>query len=31
MISINLGRGQSGELWQGRFFDCALRTAKEYP
>jgi putative transposase len=36
-ISINLGRRQSGEpllppraeLWQGRFFDRALRTVKE--
>jgi hypothetical protein len=38
MISINLGRGESGEVWQGRFpstrlragFDRALRTVKEY-
>jgi putative transposase len=30
MISINLARGQSGELWQGRFFDRALRTVREY-
>jgi hypothetical protein len=30
MISINLGRRQSGELWQGRFFDRALRTVTEY-
>jgi hypothetical protein len=30
MISINLGRGEAGELWQGRFFDRALRTVKEY-
>jgi len=29
MIAINHGRG-AGELWQGRFFDRALRTAKEY-
>jgi len=30
MISINHGRGEAGELWQGRFFDRALRTVKEY-
>jgi putative transposase len=30
MISINLGREETGELWQGRFFDRALRTVKEY-
>ena len=30
MISINLGRRETGELWQGRFFDRALRTVKEY-
>src|SRR5215472_3057016 len=30
MISINLGRGESGEFWQGRFFDGALRTVKKY-
>ena len=30
MILINLGRRESGELWQGRFFDRALRTVKEY-
>jgi putative transposase len=30
MISINHERGEAGELWQGRFFDRALRTAKEY-
>jgi hypothetical protein len=30
MISINLARRQSGELSQGRFFDRALRTVKEY-
>ena len=30
MISINVGRGERGELWQGRFFDRALRTVKEY-
>jgi putative transposase len=23
-------RGEAGELWQGRFFDGALRTVKEY-
>jgi putative transposase len=23
-------RGEPGELWQGRFFDRALRTVKEY-
>ncbi len=27
---INRGRATSGELWQGRFFDRALRTVKEY-
>jgi putative transposase len=27
---INTGRAASGELWQGRFFDRALRTVKEY-
>ena len=30
MISINVARGESGELWQPRFFDRALRTVKEY-
>jgi REP element-mobilizing transposase RayT len=30
MIAINHGRGEGGELWQGRFFDRALRTVKEY-
>ena len=30
MISINVARGTGGELWQGRFFDRALRTVKEY-
>ena len=30
MISINLARGTRGEVWQGRFFDRALRTVKEY-
>ena len=29
-ILINRGRAESGELWQGRFFDRALRTVKEY-
>ena len=27
---INRGRGELGLLWQGRFFDRAVRTAKEY-
>ncbi len=27
---INRRRGESGELWQARFFDRALRTVKEY-
>ncbi|HXJ95676.1 MAG TPA: hypothetical protein VMT20_22770 [Terriglobia bacterium] len=38
MISINVGRKERGDLWQGRFpslrsrasFDRALRTVKEY-
>ena len=30
IIAINKGRGETGELWQGRFFDRALRTVKEY-
>ena len=30
MISINVARGTGGELWQGRFFDRALCTVKEY-
>ena len=30
MISINVARGTRGEVWQGRFFDRALRTVKEY-
>jgi len=30
MIAINVGLGEAGELWQGRFFDRALRTVKEY-
>src|SRR5579859_557697 len=29
-IGINRMRGESGVLWQGRFFDRALRTVKEY-
>ncbi len=29
-ISINLSRRELGELGQGRFFDRALRTVKEY-
>jgi len=27
---INAARGKLGRLWQGRFFDRALRTVKEY-
>jgi putative transposase len=27
---INRGRGELGQLWQGRFFDRALRTVKEH-
>jgi putative transposase len=30
MVAVNRGRGEAGELWQGRFFDHALRTVKEY-
>ena len=30
MILINRRREESGELWQGRFFDRALRTVQEY-
>jgi putative transposase len=30
MILINRRRAEAGELWQPRFFDCALRTVKEY-
>src|SRR5271157_2250890 len=30
MIAINVRLGEAGELWQGRFFDRALRTVKEY-
>lgn len=29
-IQINRARGEAGVLWQGRFFDRALRTVKEY-
>jgi REP element-mobilizing transposase RayT len=27
---INTKRKEAGQLWQGRFFDRALRTVKEY-
>jgi REP-associated tyrosine transposase len=30
MILVNRRREASGELWQERFFDRALRTVKEY-
>jgi putative transposase len=30
MISLNRHRRESGEVWQGRFFDHALRTMKDY-
>jgi len=30
MILINRRRGEAAELWQGRFFDHALRTVQEY-
>ena len=30
MIAINRRRCESGELWQGRFFDHALRSVKDY-
>ena len=30
MVAINVRRGERGELWQGRFFDRALRTVREY-
>ena len=30
MISIQVSRGEEGELRQGRFFDRALRTVSEY-
>jgi len=29
-VAINVRLGEAGELWQGRFFDRALRTVKEY-
>jgi putative transposase len=29
-ISINVSRHETGELWQGRFFDHALRTVRDY-
>jgi len=29
-MAVGRGRGKPGELWQGRFFDHALRTVKEY-
>ena len=29
-ILINRKRRETGELWQARFFDRALRTVKEY-
>ena len=29
-LRINAGRKESGQLWQPRFFDHALRTVKEY-
>jgi hypothetical protein len=30
MSAVNKCRGAAGELWQPRFFDRALRTAREY-
>ena len=30
MSAVNQRRGAEGELWQPRFFDCALRSVKEY-
>ena len=30
MIAVNRGRREAGELWQGRFFDHALRTVRDY-
>ena len=30
MVAVNRGRRETGELWQGRFFDHALRTVPEY-
>ena len=29
-VALNRGRREAGELWQGRFFDHALRTVQEY-
>ena len=29
-LTINARRGATGQLWQARFFDRALRTVKEY-
>jgi putative transposase len=29
-LRINRARGEAGLVWQGRFFDRALRTVKEY-
>jgi putative transposase len=29
-VAVNHGRRETGELWQGRFFDHALRRVKEY-
>ena len=30
MIAVNRGRREAGELWQGRFFDQALRPVQDY-
>jgi len=30
MIAVNRCRRETGELWQGRFFDHALRTVKDH-
>jgi len=30
MVGINVRRRETGELWQERFFDHALRTVREY-
>lgn len=30
MIAVSRCRRETGELWQGRFFDHALRTVKDY-
>jgi len=30
MILLNRRQGEAAELWQGRFFDRALRTVQEY-